>query len=232
MTDARKMLDELLGARIPGTESTVRQSASEAVRLARENPIATGALALALIGTGPGRALAGTALRIGGLAAIGGLAWKAWQGYQQGNAPTEAPTGEAPAEIAPPPAGSDFAPEQAPQGEDAFARALIQAMIAAAHADGRIDAEERKRIGERSALAGFDDDGFLREALENPPSVEALAAAAQTDAQRVELYTAARLAVTGQSAAEQDFLDRLAAELKLPSALVEHVESTVTSMRN
>ena len=56
-----------------------------------------------------------------------------------------------------------------------------------------------------------------------------LAAAAQTDAQRVELYTASRLAVDVDTRAERGYLNMLAGRLKLPDALVDHIEATVAS---
>src|SRR5690606_24282176 len=110
---------------------------------------------------------AGAALRIGGLAAIGGLAWKAFRDYEDGTRPE----GGNPAELTAPPAESEFNAQRAPQGEEAFARTLVQAMIAAAHSDGRVDARELEKIGERSAAAGFDDDNFLRQALEHPVGI-------------------------------------------------------------
>ena len=93
MFDARKLLDDLLGSNVPGTEKTVRQTAGDAVQLARDNPIATGAIAAVLLGTGAGRAVTGTALRVGGLAAIAGLAYKAYQNYQSGQQPGSAQPG-------------------------------------------------------------------------------------------------------------------------------------------
>ncbi len=148
MLDPKKLLDDLLGSKIPGTESTVRDKAEQATQLARDNPLAAGALAAVLLGTGTGRAVTGSALKLGGLAAIGGLAYKAWQNYQNGNQPTEsAPSGEP--ELLPPPADTDFHPSQAPQGEAEFTLSLVRAMIAAAKADGHIDDAERQKIGDR-----------------------------------------------------------------------------------
>ena len=87
MFDPKQLLDELLGSKIPGTESTVRDKASEVTQLAKDNPLATGALAAVLLGTGAGRAVTGSAIKLGGLAAIAGLAYKAYQNYQTGDKP-------------------------------------------------------------------------------------------------------------------------------------------------
>jgi hypothetical protein len=119
--DPKKLLDDLLGSQIPGTQGTVRDKAGQAAQLARDNPIATGALAAILLGTGSGRRLTGSALRLGGLAAVAGLAYKAWQDYQAGRQPG-ADQGEP--ELLPPPGDTPFDPKQAPQGETEFALAF------------------------------------------------------------------------------------------------------------
>ena len=70
MLDPKKLLDDLLGSKVPGgSGSTVRDGASKVTQLAKDNPLATGAIAAVLLGTGAGRALTGTALKAGGLAA-------------------------------------------------------------------------------------------------------------------------------------------------------------------
>lgn len=234
MFDPKKLLDDLLGSKIPGTESTVRDKAGQATQLAKDNPLAAGALVAVLLGTGAGRKVTGSALKVGGLAAIGGLAYKAYQNYKAGNAPeTAAPAGNAEPQLLPPPANDAFHPQQAPQGETEFALTLIRAMIAAAKADGHIDDEERKKIGDRLSLSGIGPEAeqFLRSELDAPLDLDAIVGAAQTDAQKVELYTASRLAIDPDTRAERGYLDLLAGRLKLPDALVDHVEATVSSVK-
>ncbi|TIV56674.1 MAG: DUF533 domain-containing protein, partial [Mesorhizobium sp.] len=91
MLDPKKLLDDLLGSQIPGTGSTVRDKAGQAAQMAKDNPLAAGALAAVLLGTGTGRQVAGAAIKLGGLAAIAGLAYKAYQNYKAGNEPAQAP---------------------------------------------------------------------------------------------------------------------------------------------
>jgi uncharacterized membrane protein YebE (DUF533 family) len=234
MFDPKKLLDDLLGSKIPGTGSTVRDKAGQATQLAKDNPLAAGALVAVLLGTGAGRQVTGTALKVGGLAAIGGLAYKAYQNYKAGNAPeqaTAAPNAEP--QLLPPPADKSFHPSQAPQGETEFALTLIRAMIAAAKADGHIDDEERKKIGDRLSLSGIGSDAeqFLMQELNSPLDLDSIVAAAQTEAQKVELYTASRLAIDPDTRAERGYLDLLAGRLQLPDALVDHVEATVSSVK-
>lgn len=233
MIDPKKLLNELLAARVPGTESTVRDSAGEAARLARENPIASGAIALALLGTAPGRAIAGAVMRLGGLAAVAGLAYKAYQNYQKGASADESAARQPETELLAPPEGSAFDPATAPNGENHFALALIRAMLAAANADGHIDEQERSRISDRLRQAGIDEESgeFLRQELANPLDLDALAATAHSDPQKVELYTASRIVLEPNTDVERQYLERLAERLGLPEALVEHIEATVSAAR-
>lgn len=232
MLDPKKLLDDLLGSQIPGTESTVRDKAGQAVQLAKDNPLAAGALAAVLLGTGAGRQVTGAAVKLGGLAAIGGLAYKAYQNYKAGNQPAETATAREP-ELLPPPAGDGFHPAEAPQGEAEFALTLVRAMISAAKADGHIDDEERKKIADRLSLAGIGGEAqeFLKNQLAAPLDLDALVASAKTEAQRVELYTASRLAIEPDTRAERGYLDLLAGRLGLDDALVDHVEATVTAAK-
>ena len=55
--------------------------------MAKDNPLAAGALVAVLLGTGTGRKVTGSAIKLGGLAAVAGLAYKAYQNYQNGSQP-------------------------------------------------------------------------------------------------------------------------------------------------
>ncbi|RFC67446.1 MULTISPECIES: tellurite resistance TerB family protein [Mesorhizobium] len=228
MFDPKKLLDELLGSNIPGTTGTVRDQAGKAVQMAKDNPLAAGALAAVLLGTGAGRQVTGSAVKLGGLAAIGGLAYKAYQNYKAGQQPSVEPVAKEP-ELLPPPSETPFHPSQAPQGESEFALTLIRAMISAAKADGHIDAEERQKILGRIGLAGLDNDAsaFLDKELASPLNLDDLVSQAKTEAQRVELYTASRLAINADTRAERGYLDLLAGRLNLPDSLIDHIEATI-----
>ena len=236
MLDPKKLLDDLLGSKIPGTESTVREKAGQATQMARDNPLAAGALTAVLLGTGPGRRIAGTALRAGGLAAVAGLAYKAYQNYSSGGQPgaeQPGPGQKAEPELLAPPADTPFDPAQAPQGEAGFALVIVRAMIAAARADGHIDEAERARIADKLRLSGMDKDAeaFLLDELEKPIDLDGILAAAHTEAQKVELYTASRIAIDPRTRAERGYLDMLAGRLNLPDALVDHIEATVAQAK-
>jgi uncharacterized membrane protein YebE (DUF533 family) len=141
MFDPKKLLDDLLGSKIPGTGSTVRDKAGQATQLAKDNPLAAGALVAVLLGTGA-RAARSRARRVklGGLAAVGGLAYKAYQNYQKPAMQPEhrklppsrcraATACRRPPTIRVPPI------EQAPQGEDRV------------RADGADPRHDRRRQG-------------------------------------------------------------------------------------
>ncbi|RUM97505.1 tellurite resistance TerB family protein [Pseudaminobacter arsenicus] len=232
MFDPKKLLDDLLGSNVPGTQGTVRDKAGQAVQLAKDNPLATGAIAAVLLGTKTGRGLTGSALKLGGLAAVAGLAYKAYQNYQSGKQPAEAAPVNQP-ELLPAPADTSFHPSQAPQGEGEFALTLVRAMIAAAKADGHIDEEERRKIGDKLSLAGIGSEAedFLRSELERPLDLDELVAAARSDAQKIEIYTASRLTIDPDTRTERGYLDMLAGRLQLPDALIDHIESTVSAAK-
>ncbi|TIO78408.1 MAG: tellurite resistance TerB family protein [Mesorhizobium sp.] len=232
MLDPKKLLDDLLGSQIPGTGSTVRDKAGQAVQMAKDNPLAAGALAAVLLGTGTGRQVTGAAIKLGGLAAIGGLAYKAYQNYKNGAEPARAPATDEP-ELLPPPKDTAFDPSQAPQGEAEFTLMLVRAMISAAKADGHVDDEERQKIADKLKLAGIgaDAEKFLMTELESPLDLDTLVASAKTDAQKLELYTASRLTIDPNTRTERGYLDLLAGRLGLPDALVDHVEATVSAAK-
>lgn len=230
MLDPKKLLNDFLGSQIPGAGGTVRERAGQAGQMAKDNPLATGAIAAVLLGTGVGRELTGSALKLGAAAAVGGLAYSAWKNYKEGRQIEQAgaPGQQGQPEVLPPPQGSEFDIEG--DGQDGeFALALVRAMIAAARADGHIDEDERARITDKLAMSGIDEDeqSFIRAELAKPVDMDAIVGAARTEAQRVELYTASRLAIEPKTRAERGYLDMLAGRLQLPDPLVDHIEATI-----
>ena len=109
----------------------------------------------------------------------------------------------------------------------------LKAMISAAAADGRIDAQEQKKILGGLGQAGLDDaqHSFLRTELDNPASIDDLAAAVRSPAEAVQVYTAARLAIdpTG-SQDNKAYLATLADKLGVDAKLAAHVESMAQSV--
>ena len=185
---------------------------------------ALGGLGALILGTQAGRSLAGSAIKIGGLALIGGLAYKAYQNYQQGLPPLTgaSPTGQ---EVVPAPRGSGFEPAAVSHDQ---AMHYMRAMIAATAADGRIDDNERQKLLAGLQQAGMEQGAqeFLAKELSNPATVEDLAAGTKSPQDAIQVYTAARLAVDHDSPQEEDFLKRLAAAMNLPANLKAQVDAT------
>ena len=235
MFDAKKLLDQFLGSQVPGGGGSVRDRAGQIGQMAKDNPLATGAIAAVLLGTGTGRQLTGSALKLGGLAAIAGLGYQAYKNWQAGQQPQPADASTAATadqQLLPPPSGTGFHIEDEANSAD-FALILVRAMIAAARADGHIDDAERHAILGKVQLAGLgaDAQAFLDHELANPVDLDAIIGAAATESQKVELYTASRIAIDPDSRAERGYLDLLAGRLGLADALVDHIEATVSSAK-
>lgn len=187
-----------------------------------------GGLTALLLGTKAGRKLGGTAIKVGGLALLGGLAYKAYSDWQAGR--TAAPE-QQPAAPLPPPASSGFAVPATAEGQDVIARAVIRAMIAAARADGRIDAEETRKVEQALAQAGLANGArtFLIEALGQPDDLDEIARQATTPELAAEMWLAARLTIDPDTAEEAAFLRAFAERLRLAPDLVEHLEATAAA---
>jgi len=229
MFDPKALLDQFLGSKVPGTDDTVRGKAGQAVQLAKDNPLTAGAIGALLLGTGIGRSLTGSALKLGGVAVIAGLGYQAYKNYKAGKAPDASAEPVDPAML---PAPEETAFDiDAQNVDDHFALALVRAMIAAARSDGHVDEAERARIADKLAVSGIDTEAqaFIEAELADPTDLGEIVAAARGEAQRVELYTASRLAIDPDSRAERGYLDMLAGRLGLPDGLVDHIEATVAA---
>ncbi|ARC89559.1 tellurite resistance TerB family protein [Rhodovulum sp. MB263] len=185
---------------------------------------AAGGLVALLLGSKKARKLGGKALTYGGMAAVGGLAYKAWRDWQQ-NRPSG--TEADPLHLPPPPAesGFDMAQERDSAGQD-FRLAVLRAMILAAKSDGHIDGEEHRRIRDRIEVLGLgaEEKAALFDSFAAPADPADAARPARTDAQRAELYLASALAVDPDTPDERRYLDDLARHLALPEGLRGHLD--------
>lgn len=103
-----------------------------------------------------------------------------------------------------------------PVGEAAEdnAKLMIRAMIMAAKSDGEIDAEERTKILDHLTDASQEEIDFVQAELDAPVDPVALAKDATEDT-KGKIYAAALMAISVDTAAEQNFLKALAAALQL-----------------
>jgi len=243
MIDPTKLLDQFLGGGQPGgfnREDDGRGAGAGGLlgnlnQRARENPLASGALAgglaAILLGSKAGRRLTGSAVRMGGMAVIGGLAYKAyqdWQARQAGGQPASQqpqPSQSGP-ELLPPPKDTPFMPKASEA--DSRARLLVTAMISAAKADGYIDPAEQKHIFERLDSSALDTESkaYVMDQLRAPLDLDAIVKGASQPEVAVEIYAASLLAIDPDHPAEKAYLQMLAARLGLADELVAEIHKT------
>lgn len=191
--------------------------------------VAAGAITSLLLGSKAGRELAGDALKLGAAAALGGLAYRAYNNYRAGQA---VGAGAAPAGASVPPVAATPAVPKAAINEHALV--LVRAMIAAAMSDGVLDAAERQAIVGRLSALGIsaEEQTFLDAEMARPWSPAQFAAATPVPEQRAEIYLASSLAIEADTEAERAYLNYLAATLGLDAQLVAHLEDAVRQARS
>ncbi|MDX1974830.1 MAG: DUF533 domain-containing protein [Rickettsiales bacterium] len=208
----------------------------------------TGGVATSLLGGG--KDTVETVAKVGGLALLGTLAYKAFGNYQQQkaaggnpsvvNAVKHSATGmatqasslisgllsgnQSPAAFLPAPATASANPE--------LPLAIIRAMIAAAKADGHMDATESQKImGQLESVGiGAQEKALLMQEMANTQDVSSIAAAAKTPEEAAQIYLAALLVCDSQCAREQDYLASLAKALKLEPAFTVSLQQELLNM--
>lgn len=202
------------------------------IELLTKNP-AAGAAMGGLAGSVLGNVLTGRGggggskklLKYGGLAAIGYVAYQAWQKNQ-----TQKAGGSGMPASAPQALPSSFDLESDANASNALR--VIQAMIAASKADGVVDSTERDRIFDKLREANLpqqDQDEVLR-LLTQPMDMEAVVRGVDSRELALEIYAASVFAVAPASRAERAYLDLLAARLGLEGDLTLQVEQGVEAM--
>ena len=213
----------------------------------------TGGVATSLLGGG--KETVETVAKVGGLALLGTLAFKAFENYQHqkasgGNASIvdavkTSATGMASQ------AGGLLSGLLAPQNQSATQNqstslpapvaapvnselplAIIRAMIAAAKADGHVDAaESQKIIGQlESAGIGAQEKALLMQEMANTQDVNSIATAAKTPEEQAQIYLAALLVCDSQCEREQTYLASLANALKLEPAFTASLQQELLAM--
>ena len=189
------------------------------VKGAAGGALAAGALAL-LLGSGAGRG----ALKLGGLAALGGLAYNAYKNYAA-QKPDAAPLQIGEEKHQP---VADLLGEAA----EKRSRALFAAMVSAAKADGHIDDNERAAIETR--MRGLDADAvdraFIQAELAKPVNPQEIAALADSPQSAHEIYAISALSINVDHPAERLYLNDLAAALKIDPALARQLEQAAKTV--
>lgn len=225
MIDPKQLLEQVLGSSAAGDWRGAASQARDRLDQAKGTQAfgagaVTGGLLGLLLGSRKVRKLAGGAAGYGGAAVLGAIAYRAWDAYRQGAGATP---GTRPAQAPPSLATASMPPALLPHAQPAadgssFELVLVRGMIAAAKADGEVDANEQQRLFAEVERLGLDaeDKALVFDALAKPAEPAVIASLVASPEQAAELYLASRLAIDPDSAAERAYLDALAARLKLP----------------
>jgi uncharacterized membrane protein YebE (DUF533 family) len=173
---------------------------------------AVGSVLALLIGTKTGRKIASPALKIGTVAALGGIGYKIYSDWQKS-------------------LGNEANGQTVDQlnGDEASQRSLqlVSAVIAGAKADGHVDASELQHIESQMSELELSEaqKAFLLAEIGKPLDVDGLAEGATTPEAAVETYLAATMLADPTDSRERSFLDELAAKLSLPQDLIQKLEA-------
>ena len=153
----------------------------------------------------------------GGLAAIGVMAYKAYGDYKQQQGGADASAEPQTVDRLPPPQ------------VELHSQAILKALVAAAKADGHIDARERAVIEGEFIRVNQDAElqQWLHAELEKPLDPAEVASAASTPEIASEMYLASLMAADEQNFMERAYLDELARQLKLDDALKSRLEQQI-----
>jgi uncharacterized membrane protein YebE (DUF533 family) len=258
MFDAKSLLDTILGGQAAQQTAAAAQSAGSAIAgvvsqaeeslkgtrvgdaltgartLAEQNPTAAaavaGGLAALLLGTSAGRSVTAGAVKLGGLAGLGGIAYKAVSNWQQSK-PLMAGVPGLEQLTAPAPTGSGF---HADDHSHDTAQLIVRAMVATASADGTIDPAQRTTLLAQMQRAGLgsEESAFLDEAIAHPMSPAEIARSVAGNSQLgSQVVAAASLVVDPANAKEEEFLSTLSTELGISGELLSHIRAAVSGFR-
>ena len=154
-------------------------------------------------------------MKLGTLGALGGLAYKTYQNWQSQQTGQTIPQAGAPIENL-----------TGPQAEQR-SLALLKAMIAAAKADGHIDAKEGAKIEDLVSKLELDaaTAKLIKTELAKPLDPKDIAAAADSPAAAAEIYLTSLLVIDVDNKKERAYLDQLAEHLKIPKDLALQMEA-------
>lgn len=153
---------------------------------------------------------------------------------QSGGLPSGLVGGARHLDLPPPAPETGFDPEHdRDAGGGDFRLVMLRAMIAAAHSDGHIDAQEHGRI--RDQVAGYDLGAEEKSALygyfAEPDSAATIAGLARTEAQKAEIYLASALSIDPDTPQETAYLSDLAEKLGLPQGLRDYLTAEAEAAR-
>lgn len=185
---------------------------------------ASGALVSMLMHPKARKKLGKTAVKVGGMAAIAGVGYLGYKRWQKSKGNGSAPASEAVEQ-------STTAVLEDPVTEvevsDSLGEKMLLAMISAAAADGNIDNLEMDTLLDSMDAAELspEENSRLTAALNEPPTLEAIAAMPSGLEEASELYAASIEAIAPDTPAEHLYLRRLARALSLDASLVQQIHA-------
>ncbi|OLQ92683.1 hypothetical protein BIY22_15280 [Vibrio panuliri] len=155
-----------------------------------------------------GKKVGKNALKIGGAAALGALAYKVYNDWQDKQSTPQA------------------AAEQFDSSNQIHDQLILKAMIAAAKADGHVDQTEMAHIENAIEQAGADQQlkTLIHNELNKPLDPSHIAQLAQTPQQASEIYLASLIVIDEQNFMEKAYLQELAKQLNLAEEVTQQLE--------
>ncbi|MDF9399018.1 tellurite resistance TerB family protein [Vibrio sp. 1180_3] len=212
--DLKSLLNQALNSDIVKQGSTQLSSItqdSSKLKTLGAGAVGGGLIGL-LMGSKKTKKIGKKVLGIGGAAALGALAYKAYNDWQAKQATTQ--------------------PQATFDPDDSNHSVLIlKAMIAAAKADGHVDEQEMSKIEQAIVEMGADAQlqQLVKNELHKPLDPAAIAQLATTPEQASELYLASLLIADEQNFMEKAYLNELAKQLRLADDLVLALEQQVNA---
>ena len=215
--DLKSLLNQALSSDIvrQGQEQLKKQSSSGSLKSLGTGAVGGGLVGL-LMGSKKSRKMGAkvgkSALKVGGAAALGALAYKVYNDWQSKQST---------------PATSN---EQFDHRQPIHNQLIIKAMIAAAKADGHVDNDEMAQIESAIEQSGADQElrELIHQELNKPLDPTQIARLASTPQQATEVYLASLLVVDDQNFMEKAYLQELAKQLQLAPEVIQQLEIQVS----
>lgn len=176
---------------------------------------ALGGLAAVLFGTKTGRKLSGKLIAVGSVAAVGTVAYTAYQNWMKSQGKVADTEKDAPIATL---AGA---------AADRRSLLILRAMIAAAKADGVVDADEQAMMDDQLNRMDMADDAKKWLRLEMGANYDAKSIAAQVDtpAAAAEVYLMSSMVIDDASPVERAYLDQLRDAMKMDQGLADQLRT-------
>ena len=179
-----------------------------------------------------GRKFGKNALKVGGVAAVGALAYTAYKKYSNKQKGIVDHSISQNNELLTAPANSNFIPQsndkEAMQNLEII---LVKAMIAASRADGQMDVNENQAIFKqiKSFELSEDEESLLMHQMSQPIDMDELINNATSVEIASEIYAVSVLAIDDINEAERNYLTLLSMRLNLPNELASEIEHEISS---